>query len=219
MIATLMIVAIAYYWMLRETDYLRVRLLVGAEKPRYGIGRTIAQWDEHNKAHAKELEKERGEYAERQAVIKSHTCPICRKHDNALLVETKTFTYGNSTSHLTGCPDCLDKFRLEIEKSQTAKPRQPIFKPCQLPMDAFVEQVKTGSHNDWIETDDKGHGYHRLVVDYKTVFHDCLVSKSWLEAHYKDEYPEPTIEVSIDGKSISLNGNFKKGMIREFIRA
>ncbi len=29
MIATLIIIAIAFYWLLRETDYLRVRLLVG----------------------------------------------------------------------------------------------------------------------------------------------------------------------------------------------
>lgn len=33
MIATLLVIALAFYWMLRETDWLRVRLLIGADKP------------------------------------------------------------------------------------------------------------------------------------------------------------------------------------------
>lgn len=33
MIMTLLTIALAFYWLLRETDYLRVRLLIGADKP------------------------------------------------------------------------------------------------------------------------------------------------------------------------------------------
>ncbi len=118
MLATIVILLMAFYWLLRESDCLRVRLPVGKDRPRYGVGRTIAQWEEYDKVHTKELERERKEYAERQAVLKSHTCPICKTWDDNLVVETKTISYGNSTCHIRGCPACLEKYRLEIEKSQ-----------------------------------------------------------------------------------------------------
>lgn len=46
----------------------------------------------------------------------------------------------------------------------------------------------------------------------------CLPGEEWLEAHYLDPYPEPTIEITVDGgESISLK-NGQKGMIRKFMR-
>ncbi len=82
-----------------------------------------------------------------------------------------------------------------------------------------IEQVRTGSHQEFHATDDKGHGYHNLVVDFATVYHDCLVPKAWLRKHEHDlDGYEPTIEIIIDGgKSISLNGDFKQGMIKGFM--
>ncbi len=128
MITALTIIALALVWLLIETDYMRVRLPVGKELPRYGVGRTMAQWEVYNKAHAKELEKERKEYTERQAIIKAHTCPICRAYNEDFLIETKTIIAGNSTCHITGCPDCLAKYEKEIIKSQESNPRQPTYK-------------------------------------------------------------------------------------------
>jgi hypothetical protein len=84
-------------------------------------------------------------------------------------------------------------------------------------MDAFIKQVRLGSHQEWVSTDDKGHGYHKIVDEYTTHYNDCLPGKKWLEAHKHDEYPEPTIELSIDGKSLSVNGNYKKGVIAGFM--
>ncbi len=82
-----------------------------------------------------------------------------------------------------------------------------------------IEQVRTGSHQEFIATDDKGHGYHNLVNEFKTVYHDCLVSKSWLKKHEHDlDGYEPTIDISIDGKALSVNGNYHKGMIRDFLK-
>lgn len=81
-----------------------------------------------------------------------------------------------------------------------------------------IEQVRTGSHNEFHATDDKGHGYHNTVTDYKTVYHDCLVPKAWLKKHEHDlDGYEPTIEVSVDGKTLSLDGNYKQGMIKTFL--
>ena len=98
MIATIILVSLALAWLARETRWFTVRLPIGKDKPRYGVGRTMAQWDEYNKAHSTELKKEREEYAERQVVIKSHTCDICHTHNDSLLVETKTITAGKSST-------------------------------------------------------------------------------------------------------------------------
>ena len=213
----MLVLIIAFIWLLKETDFMRVRLPVGKDKPHYGVGRTMAEWEVYNKAHAKELEKAQVEYAKRQAYIKSHTCPICNNTDDNLLIEATTIKAGNSTCHIRACSECLDKYKGEIEKSQRDNPRKSSFKPCQLSMSAFVEDVRTGSRREWVATDDKGHGYHNTVTEYTTYYHDCLPGKEWLEAHYKDEYPEPTMELSIEGKSLSLNGNYKKGMIQGFM--
>ena len=50
-----------------------------------------------------------------------------------------------------------------------------------------------------------------MTDEYETRYHDCLCGKDWLKEHENDKYPEPTIDISIGDKSISVNGNFKKG--------
>jgi len=82
-----------------------------------------------------------------------------------------------------------------------------------------IEQVRTGSHTEFIATDDKGHGYHNTVTDYETVYHDCLVPKEWLKAHEHDlDGYEPTIELIANGKTLSVNGNYKHGVIKDFVK-
>jgi hypothetical protein len=86
----------------------------------------------------------------------------------------------------------------------------------QLPL--LVMKVSTGSHREWVETTPK-HGFHRIVTEYKEVFDDCLCGKKWLEKHYNDVIPEPTMELSVNGKELHLNGNYKPGMIKDFCKA
>ena len=227
MLATCIIVWLALGWLLIETEGLTVRLPSGKVKVHDGKARTMAQWAEHDKVFAKEIGKEQKTYAERRAHILAHTCPICDKGDDSLIVETKTLTYGNSTCHVRGCPECIEIYRLEIEKSQTGKTRAasyPIFQP---PL--FIEQVQIGSHNKYVkwnsETNEeeilpkykKGY-HHRIVQDYTTRYRDCLPGTEWLKAHENDYRDfEPTIDISIDGKAISVNGNYKQGMIAGFM--
>mgnify|MGYP001564389877 FL=1 len=45
-----------------------------------------------------------------------------------------------------------------------------------------------------------------------------LCGKAWLKKHYKDVVPEPTIEIIIDGKTLSVNGDYKKGVIKDFMK-
>ncbi len=83
-----------------------------------------------------------------------------------------------------------------------------------------IEQVRTGSHNEFHATDDKGHGWNQTVTDYETVYYDCLVPKAWLKKHEHDlDGYEPTIELIANGKTLSVNGNYKHGLIRDFIKA
>jgi hypothetical protein len=44
-----------------------------------------------------------------------------------------------------------------------------------------------------------------------------LCGKAWLKEHENFEYPEPTIEISINGKDLHVNGNYKKGLIGDFV--
>jgi hypothetical protein len=46
---------------------------------------------------------------------------------------------------------------------------------------------------------------------------NCLFPIEWLEAHYNDHKDfEPTIELTVNEKSISFNGNYKTGKIHDF---
>lgn len=224
MLATIIIISLAFTWLGFESDWFTVRLPVGKNKslkdnwtPYYkellardnrprSAGRTIAEWDKYEIEHANELAQERKEQAGRDAYYKAHTCPICKNAGATVIVETKTIVAGNSTCHVTGCPDCIAKYTKDIENSQNGKIRETIFKPCQLPLDAFIKTIRVGSH-----------GYHRTADDYETVYHDCLVSKEWLKEHEHFEMPEPTIEITINDKTLPVNGNYKKGLIAGFM--
>jgi len=112
----------------------------------------------------------------------------------------------------------LYKTWAEIVKASESKPRQPRIVTAPLP--SFIEAVRIGSHEEWIprSREDTKHGYHRIVNEYKTVYHDCLVPKAWLEKHAQDHRDYiPTIEIQVDGETLSVNGNYKAGMIKEFV--
>jgi len=92
----------------------------------------------------------------------------------------------------------------------------------QPPLPNFIKEVRVGSHQVWHEAIGgykAGRGWHEIVTDYKTAFHDCLPGKEWLKEHYRDVIPEPTIEITVDGgKSFSVNGNYKQGVIKGFMK-
>ncbi len=94
-------------------------------------------------------------------------------------------------------------------------------------MPELIERVRVGSHREFhprinYETgkpDEKGRGWNETIEDFKTVYHNSLVSKDWLKEHEHDlDNFEATIDITVDGgKSISINGNYKAGMIRNFL--
>lgn len=66
MLASIIIVGLAYLGLLIETDWMRVRLLVGKEIPRNKLKMTIAEWQRHDRIHPQEMELLRKEYKEKQ---------------------------------------------------------------------------------------------------------------------------------------------------------
>ncbi len=137
----------------------------------------------------------------------------------------KTIKAFGSTLNLTeGCnikrASFLKSMAREIKrKPSTSQP--PLFKR------EFIYQERIGSHREFVpridyqtgEPDKEGRGYHQTIEDYVTKYRDCLPGKAWLKKHANDVLPEPTIELTIDGKSLSVNGNYKKGVIKEFVKA
>jgi hypothetical protein len=103
----------------------------------------------------------------------------------------------------------------ELQKVADGKERKPaIPKAKQL---HFVETVSVGSHRELDDNPIYRHPINRIVSDYTTIFHDCLCGKEWLEAHYKDVIPEPTIELSVNGIETHFNGNYKTGCVHDFM--
>ncbi len=225
MIATLAIISIAFYWLLRETDYMRVRLPMGkgVVVKTLPLPESITEV-KHNLTDTPYYWMTPEQKERHLMICHNRRCPDkskCQKTERwtSWKLPAKTIKAFGSTLNLAeGCNIQRSFLLQDITREYKRKPVS--YKPCQLSMNAFVESISVGSHQEWHEAIGgyKGSkGWHTTVSDYKTVFHDCLPGKEWLEAHYKDEYPEPSIDISCNGKSISLNGNFKKGMIAEFM--
>lgn len=206
MFLCLSIVIIALIWLLIETDFMSVRLPVGKTKTQGILLLQAAKVQPIlllNRANefAYELANERIEYAKNQAELNLHNCPVCKKYFD-IYVKTRTFTIGNSTFTITGCPTCVEDYRSTIEKIQTTK-----HKPSQLVKAPCNTQITLANLDSW--------GKPIKDKDAQTY---GLVSKEWLEQHINDEYPEPLIEISVDnGQSLHVNGNYKKGLIGDFI--
>jgi hypothetical protein len=145
-----------------------------------------------------------------------------RNYNYGKIPSYQTIKINNHTITINAnLPDIHERIN-EAIKAQTEKPKQLTLK---FPQQVLIERVKTGSHS--IEN-----GTHTVRIfgkrvtrpkyyridDYETVYHDSLVSGDWLKQHINDDYPEPTIDVQVDDKQIHLNGNYKAGMIKQFIK-
>ncbi len=226
MITTIILITLTILWLGYETKWFTIRLLVGKDKP-HSEARTIAQWDEYNKVHAKEIEQEQLERERKHAEYLKHNCTICHETFENPVIETREVKSGNSVCHIKGCPDCITKYIKEINNAQiirqsvnkTSKPVQPSL---------FITRERVGSHQEWtcwnnetnkldiISKYKKGYS-KRVVEEYATVYHDCLISKEWIKANENFKMPESTIEIIINDKALSVNGNYKKGLIGEFM--
>ncbi len=223
MIPSIIALILAFAWLLYETDFMRVRLPIGNTTYKT-LPEPITEV-QHNPIDTPYYWKS----PELKALClmlcqncnsssRLHSWRTCHKDDErwtAWKLPAKTIKAFDSTLNLAeGCN--ITRSNLLKDIAHEHKKKTVSVKPCQLPIDAFIEQVRIGSHKQQYGMHG-GRRHYEYTDDYKMVFHDCLPGKDWLEAHYKDEYPEATIELSVDGKTLSVSGNYKKGTIQAFM--
>ncbi|MFA5154312.1 MAG: hypothetical protein WC554_17315, partial [Clostridia bacterium] len=215
MLLCISIILIAFMWMLVETDFLCVRLPMGkcksneyVEALTQMLNANFAVIDRYLVIKPKVLEIP--QFCERTKFINEFKDSRYKPHwQNVNRPESfQTMVIGKTKIKILATASNLYDMIKEIQKVQTEK-----HKPKQIRMNfpsiPLVETHRVGSHKEEF-TDWQGKKYNRIVEDYNTCFNDCLPGKEWLEAHYKDEYPEPTIEISVDnGKSFHMNGDYK----------
>ena len=142
------------------------------------------------------------------------TCPKNKERWVAWKLPARTIRAWGSTLNLTeGCNVQRTSLLKAIAREHKRK-ALPNYSQSLLPS-RFIEEVTAGPSHKQQFGMRGGRRYYEWVYDYKTVFHDCLCGRGWLETHYQDECPEPTLEVTYDGKPIiSVNGNYKRGSIK-----
>ena len=234
MILSIIAILSAMYWLMVETKYLTVNLAY--------IKPIAVQCNEHQK-HTPQIEPckvKTCSYPVPEPIkLLAEVCYLTRVQnemkgskyqiDYHQMQPCRTESYqvvyiGGHSISLSAISEKLYDLIGEFQKIANSKDRKTTAKLAPLP--AFVRTVRTGSHTEWIPnktwnedgtvTEDKKHGYHKIVEEHETMFDDCLCGKEWLKAHYQDVIPEPTIDLIVNGKETHFNGNFKTGCIKEF---
>ena len=205
MLITLLIIGLAFAWMLKETNFLRDRYLIGKDKPKFSQDMP---------------------YSQQSAAAKSQGLILCRNCRNKCHKDAERWTgwkipariihfYGSTLNMPEQCNILRASLLRDIDNAQK---RKASVKIAQLGQN-LITQERTGSHRVFHETTPK-HGYNQIVEDYTTHYSDCLPGKTWLKAHQNDLQDfEPTIDISVDGKTLSVNGNYKRGLIRDFVKS
>ena len=226
MILPTILLALGFAWLMVETDWLRIRLPYGSipvqsierrkHRPEIELGRIINASYPETKLLAEmcgftklqtQFVKEKWKSINPYNYMKK---PRCWASYQQMIIGGHTLTINATSSKLY---DTI----AEAVKVADSKPRKFVAKVAPLP--GFVEVHRVGSHKEFVETSPK-HGYHKIVEEFNTYYKDCLCGKEWLEAHYNDHKDfEPTIELTVNEKSISFNGNYKTGIIKQWIKA
>ena len=219
--------ALGLAWLCYETEFLTVRLLVGKLSRHDFINiyeGAIPQKPEFKPVVVRStyLLPEKCSLTERIAFEDEHR--VGHYYLDKCKPSYQQMTFGFNTVTLSATLPKLYDYMKEAAKAQTAKYRDGIAEaPCkQIPM--FSYKQETGSHIETITTDyndpdtGKPYIYQHEVRDYKTIFKDCLVPKEWLEAHEHDlDDFHPTIDISVNGQTLNVNGNYEKGLIKDFM--
>lgn len=266
MIATLITLALAFTWLMRETNWLHIRLesteyqrahktiaesssdrTTGFEPENVGLTPTSATKTTETltkpaiparqpvKIDPAPQDETATPYYWKSPDDRQANLMLCRNNgrcpNTAKCKKTERWTYwklpaktikafGGTLNLNEGCNIqralFLKSMAREVNRKTAMKVQTAKRQTC------FIEDVRTGSHTEHVVAEYEVNGKHpewtRIVEDYKTVYHDCLVSGEWLKAHEHDldDY-EPTIELSVEDKTLSIDGNYKKGMIGDFM--
>ncbi|HUC78799.1 MAG TPA: hypothetical protein VMQ58_01000 [Candidatus Saccharimonadales bacterium] len=228
MILSTILLALGFAWLMVETDWLRIRLPYGSipvqsieqrkHRPSFELSRAtqvktcqypetklLAEFCKSTEIQNKVV-KEAWKHREPNSIFSSR---FRNSYQQMIIGGHKVILLATSSK--------LYDTIAEIQKTADSKPRKFVAKSPPLPL--FVETVSIGSHRELDDNPIYRHPINRIVNDYTTVFHDCLCGKEWLEAHYNDHKDfEPTIELTVNEKSISFNGDYKTGVIKQWIK-
>ena len=213
--------ALGLAWLCHETEFLHVRLPVGKTTRHDFINIYEGAMPEFKPVVVRStyLLPVKCSLTERIAFEDEHrvghySLDKCKPSYQQMLI-------GNNTVTLSATLPKLYEYIKEAQKAQTIKPHDglAVAPYNQIPM--FIEKIRTGSHVEPDpETDADGTTitYGRYVTDYKTVYHDCLVPKEWLMEHEHDlDDFHPTIDISVNGQTLNVNGNYEKNLIKSFM--
>jgi len=93
-------------------------------------------------------------------------------------------------------------------------------------IDYYPESVKKGINRKvgtGMNSTFERHGYQPIWESKYRFFEHIgiLPGWDWLNNHEHDldDFPEPTIELIANGKTLSVNGNYKHGVIKDFVKS
>lgn len=228
MIATIIIVVLALIWLLYETDFMRVRLeTYEYQKP--DTANSMVNLDKQDIPYYWKSPEDKEQYL---IICHNHwNCPYsrqCKKVERWTGWKLPAITINVFNCNLNLAEGCNIKRALFLKSLfRELKHKPTIYNPPQFKHE-FIQQVRIGSHNEYVrwnhDTQEfeysskyKKGFHHRVVEDYTTKYHDCLPGKEWLKTHENDDYPEPEIEITVDGKIVSFNGNYQPKLIKDFM--
>lgn len=211
MITALAVITLALVWLLHETDYLRVRLLAGPDIP----------WQQQCSPNPY-LQRDEYSHSGNEAVLlmrdrcsAGRECKRRRNCDTFAFGVDITRKIGSSTLHLVGCPVLAADRIAEAEKIQAGSKSHVTPRLAALPQFVREEPVYKNRTTGY-----RYRGYGSVLDHYKTVYAPSLPGKRWLRDHAKDTLPEPTIDITCNGKPvISVNGNYRRGIIKTAMKA
>jgi hypothetical protein len=204
MILSTILLALGFAWLMVETDWLRIRLPYGSipeenhdhikRHPRIELGRIINVAYPETKlltemCYVTKLEHE-----------------LTRKYFRSFATgrdSYQTMSIGGNLLTVNSHNPKLYDVIAEARKIADDKIRKEPY--------AKLRQTKMFWTADKIYNPDTGND----EPHYKS---NCLFPIEWLEAHYNDHKDfEPTIELTVNEKSISFNGDFRNGKIHDFM--
>ena len=206
MILSTIILALGFSWLMVETDWLRIRLPYGS---------IPEENHDHIKRHPRIDTGEVKECSYPETKLLAEMCYVTKLEHELTRKYFRSFATGRDSyqtmtiggnlltvnSHNPKLYDVIN----EAVKVADSKPRKFVAKTA--PLLPFVEYEREGYHHSWDTRPD--------TRELKPIFKDCLCGKEWLEAHYNDHKDfEPTIELTVNEKSISFNGDFKTAQTR-----
>jgi len=196
-VATIIIFSLAYGWLLYETRFLTIRLLVGPirVRPVFELMHCVSK---NHTAYPTYKLPARTIHFHGSTLKLNEGCNWCRAH---LLKTMNRELNRKHSTHITttALPGFIEQVRIGSRH-------------------VYSRWNHETNEMEYANRPKKGY-YHQVVNDYTTKYHDCIPGKKWLKENADMKYIEPEIEIIIDGKpKAKFNGNYKRGMIKQAMK-